>query len=78
MSKVEEMTKETINKLKQEYQERRNEDLQKFKKMHAELMFKKENEYKAILEDADKLIFEQEKEMESLNRKIKDLENDIW
>ena len=41
------------------------------------MMAKKEQEYKAILEDADKLILEQEKEIESLQIKIKDYEDDL-
>ena len=45
--------------------------------MHAEIMTKKEKEYKGVLEEADKLIFEQEKEIESLQRKIKDQEINI-
>ena len=71
------ISQEIIENLKKEFQEKRSEDIKKFKKMHAEIMVKKEKEYKGVLEEADKLIFEQEKEIESLQRKIKDQEINI-
>ena len=77
LSQVEAISQDLVKKKEAEFLMKRKEDLKKFKKMHAEMMLKKEIEYKAILEDADKLIFEQEKEVESLQRKIKDYEEDI-
>lgn len=77
MEQVREISAELLQKKEQEFMQKRKEDLKKFKKMHAEMMLKKEKEYKAILEDADKLILEQEKEIESLQRKIKEFESDV-
>ncbi|CAI2369750.1 unnamed protein product [Moneuplotes crassus] len=77
LSEVEAMNQDLLKKKEQEFQKKFKEYKAKFKKMHAEIMVKKEKEYKAILEDADKLIFEQEKEIESLQTKIKDSEAEV-
>jgi DNA repair exonuclease SbcCD ATPase subunit len=77
IAQFEAMNQDMLKKKEEEFIAKRKEDLKKFKQMHSELMVKKEQEYKTILEDADKLILEQEKEIESLQRKIKDYESEI-
>lgn len=77
IAQFEAMSKDLLKKKEEEFIAKRKEDLKNFKLKHAELMMKKEQEYKNILEDADKLILEQEKEIESLQRKIKDYESEI-